>query len=103
MPASVGLKFGRYELRRRVARGDVTEVFLAREPEGEGIEGVTVRLYDTDPRATRKTMRNLEGAGLTLVPCLSGEESMEGAMEDSMEETAEDAMEDKSAMADDAG
>ena len=31
------VKFGRWELERRVARGDVTEVFLAREPEANGV------------------------------------------------------------------
>lgn len=42
-----------------------------------GIE--TVRLYDIDPVATQKAARNLAGKGLTVVPCASGEESMEGA------------------------
>ncbi|HCQ64229.1 MAG TPA: ornithine cyclodeaminase [Rhodobacteraceae bacterium] len=39
----------------------------------------TVRLYDIDPAATGKCARNLAGHGLTVVPCSSGEESMEGA------------------------
>lgn len=39
----------------------------------------TVRLYDIDPVATQKAARNLAGKGLTVVPCASGEESMEGA------------------------
>ncbi|WP_282181468.1 ornithine cyclodeaminase [Aliiroseovarius marinus] len=39
----------------------------------------TVRLYDIDPAATAKAARNLAGKGLTVVPCSSGEESMEGA------------------------
>lgn len=42
-----------------------------------GIE--TLRLYDIDPRATRKCMANLEGLGLRLVPCGSVEEAVEGA------------------------
>ncbi|MGR3709772.1 MAG: ornithine cyclodeaminase [Alterinioella nitratireducens] len=39
----------------------------------------TVRLYDTDPAATDKAARNLEGQGLTVVKCSSAEDSMEGA------------------------
>lgn len=39
----------------------------------------TVRLYDIDAAATAKAVRNLEGRGLNVVPCASGEESMEGA------------------------
>ncbi len=39
----------------------------------------TVRLYDIDPAATEKCARNLQGTGLTVVPCKTGEESMEGA------------------------
>ncbi|WP_371168408.1 ornithine cyclodeaminase [Aliiroseovarius sp. 2305UL8-7] len=39
----------------------------------------TVRLYDIDPAATEKCARNLAGQGLTVVPCKTGEESMEGA------------------------
>ncbi|MGY3436726.1 MULTISPECIES: ornithine cyclodeaminase [unclassified Marinovum] len=39
----------------------------------------TVRLYDTDPRATEKAARNLAGKGLTVVACVSAEEAIEGA------------------------
>ncbi|SEW29406.1 ornithine cyclodeaminase [Aliiroseovarius sediminilitoris] len=39
----------------------------------------TVRLYDIDPAATEKCARNLAGQGLTVIPCKTGEESMEGA------------------------
>ena len=39
----------------------------------------TVRLYDIDPAATEKAARNLEGTGLTVVQCRSGEEVVEGA------------------------
>ncbi|WP_146343757.1 ornithine cyclodeaminase [Falsiphaeobacter marinintestinus] len=39
----------------------------------------TVRLYDADPAATQKCARNLAGSGLTVIPCKSGEDSMEGA------------------------
>lgn len=39
----------------------------------------TVRLYDIDPAATAKAARNLASSGLTVVPCVSGEDSMEGA------------------------
>ncbi|WP_156916866.1 ornithine cyclodeaminase [Leisingera aquimarina] len=39
----------------------------------------TVRLYDIDPAATEKAARNLAGSGLTVVPCKSSEEAMEGA------------------------
>ncbi len=39
----------------------------------------TVRLYDIDPAATRKAARNLKGHGLTIVPCTSKEEAIEGA------------------------
>ena len=42
-----------------------------------GIENV--RLYDVDPEATAKCLRNLAGHGLNVVSCLSGEEAMEGA------------------------
>jgi ornithine cyclodeaminase len=38
-----------------------------------------VRLYDIDPAATRKCLRNLEGNGLGLVSCTSAEEAVEGA------------------------
>ncbi|MEL7257616.1 MAG: ornithine cyclodeaminase [Pseudomonadota bacterium] len=39
----------------------------------------TVRLWDTDPKATEKAARNLQGLGLKVVSCASAEESMEGA------------------------
>jgi ornithine cyclodeaminase len=39
----------------------------------------SVRLYDIDPSATRKAMRNLKGKGLDLVACASPEEAMIGA------------------------
>ncbi|MDR1828274.1 MAG: ornithine cyclodeaminase [Methylobacteriaceae bacterium] len=39
----------------------------------------TVRLYDIDPVATEKCLRNLAGMGLTLVACRSAEEAVEGA------------------------
>ncbi len=39
----------------------------------------TVRLYDLDPAATAKAMRNLAGTGLGLVACTSAEEAVEGA------------------------
>ena len=42
-----------------------------------GIE--EVRLFDTDPEATRKCARNLEGSGLRVVSCKTGEEAVEGA------------------------
>lgn len=42
-----------------------------------GIEAV--RLYDIDPAATEKAARNLEGRGLTVKRCASGQEAMEGA------------------------
>lgn len=38
-----------------------------------------IRLYDIDPAATRKCLRNLEGHGIRLVPCASAEEAIEGA------------------------
>ncbi len=42
--------------------------------------GVThVRLYDIDPDATRKCIRNLDGCGLTLTFCTTPEEAIEGA------------------------
>ncbi len=42
--------------------------------------GVTsLRLWDIDPAATAKTVRNLEGSGLEVVACRSAQESMEGA------------------------
>ena len=39
----------------------------------------TVRLYDTDPAATRKCAANLEGHGLKVVSCPSPEAAIEGA------------------------
>jgi ornithine cyclodeaminase len=42
-----------------------------------GIE--EVRLYDTDPEATRKCARNLEGSGMRVVCCSNGEDAVEGA------------------------
>ena len=39
----------------------------------------TERLYDTDPAATAKAVRNLSGMGLNVVACKSAEDSMEGA------------------------
>lgn len=39
----------------------------------------TVRMYDIDPAATEKTMRNLAASGLKLVACKSSEEALEGA------------------------
>ena len=42
-----------------------------------GVE--TVRLYDTDPAATAKTARNLAKTALSVVPCSSPEEAIEGA------------------------
>lgn len=42
-----------------------------------GIE--EVRLYDIDPKATEKTMRNLANMGLRLVPCTSAQMAIEGA------------------------
>ena len=38
-----------------------------------------VRLYDIDPRATEKAVRNLSGTGLNVTACASAEEAMEGA------------------------
>ncbi|MCR9256807.1 MAG: ornithine cyclodeaminase [Alphaproteobacteria bacterium] len=38
-----------------------------------------LRLYDIDPRATEKVVRNLSGLGFDIVACGSPEESMEGA------------------------
>jgi len=42
-----------------------------------GVE--TVRLFDIDPRATEKTMRNLHGSGLDVVACSTAEAAVEGA------------------------
>ncbi|MCG6903064.1 MAG: ornithine cyclodeaminase [Rhodobacter sp.] len=38
-----------------------------------------VRLYDIDPAATAKAMRNLQGTGLRVTSCNSVEEAVEGA------------------------
>ncbi len=43
-----------------------------------GIEAV--RLWDIDPSATAKAVRNLAGFGLRAVACRSAEEALEGAM-----------------------
>jgi len=46
----------------------------------KAICGLTeVRLYDIDPSATAKCVRNLAGCGLTLVPCDSAEAAILGA------------------------
>lgn len=42
-----------------------------------GIE--EVRLYDIDPQATTKTVRNLAGSGLRIMECRTAEEAVEGA------------------------
>ena len=39
----------------------------------------TVRLYDTDANATAKCAANLKGKGLTVVPCKTPEDAIEGA------------------------
>lgn len=39
----------------------------------------TVRLYDTDPNATKKCAANLLGSGLTIVQCKTPEDAIEGA------------------------
>ncbi|PVA06050.1 ornithine cyclodeaminase [Thalassorhabdomicrobium marinisediminis] len=39
----------------------------------------TVRLYDTDPAATRKCAANLEGSGLTVISCTTPEDAVTGA------------------------
>jgi len=38
-----------------------------------------LRLYDIDPAATGKCLRNLEGFGFEMVPCASSQEAVEGA------------------------
>jgi ornithine cyclodeaminase len=38
-----------------------------------------VRLYDIDPAATRKCAANLAGRGLTVTPCRTAEEAIQGA------------------------
>ena len=40
----------------------------------------TVRLYDIDPLATAKAMRNLAGKGLTVIACASARERGESDM-----------------------
>lgn len=42
-----------------------------------GIE--TVRLYDIDPAATEKAVRNLTGTGLNVIACKSAEDAVAGA------------------------
>ncbi len=42
-----------------------------------GIE--EVRLYDIDPRATEKTLRNLRGSGLKVIACTNAQDAVEGA------------------------
>ena len=39
----------------------------------------TLRLFDIDPAATNKVVRNLQGSGLELIRCRSTEEAVEGA------------------------
>lgn len=38
-----------------------------------------LRLYDIDPEATRKCVRNLSGKGFDITVCTSGQEAVEGA------------------------
>ncbi|MDP9810392.1 ornithine cyclodeaminase [Rhizobium tibeticum] len=38
-----------------------------------------IRLYDIDPLATAKMVRNLQGAGLTVTACTSSQSAIEGA------------------------
>jgi ornithine cyclodeaminase len=38
-----------------------------------------VRLYDIDPTATAKCVANLQGRGITLTPCKTAQEAIEGA------------------------
>ncbi|WP_341365936.1 ornithine cyclodeaminase [Yoonia sp. BS5-3] len=46
----------------------------------KAVNGIdTIRLYDIDPAATDKCMGNLAAAGLTLIPCQSPEDAIEGA------------------------
>lgn len=42
-----------------------------------GIE--RVQLYDTDPEATAKVMRNLAASGFDLIPCATPQQAIEGA------------------------
>jgi len=39
----------------------------------------TVRLYDIDPAATKKAVKNLSTTGLNVVACATGQEAIEGA------------------------
>ncbi len=39
----------------------------------------TVRMFDIDPQATAKAMKNLQGHGLTLIACDSAQDACEGA------------------------
>ncbi len=39
----------------------------------------TIRLFDIDPAATEKCVRNLQNSDLTIIECKSSEEAMEGA------------------------
>lgn len=46
----------------------------------KAIAGITsVRLYDIDPQATEKCIRNLAGRGLDLIRCKTAEDAVEGA------------------------
>jgi ornithine cyclodeaminase len=46
----------------------------------KAICGLThIRLYDIDPAATDKCARNLAGSGLTITPCTTPEQAIEGA------------------------
>lgn len=46
----------------------------------KAVLGLThLRLYDIDPRATEKTMRNLAGSGLHLTACDTAQSAVEGA------------------------
>ncbi len=42
-----------------------------------GVE--TVRLYDVDPAATEKAVRNLQGSGLEVIACSSSQQAVDGA------------------------
>ncbi|MEL6840797.1 MAG: ornithine cyclodeaminase [Pseudomonadota bacterium] len=46
----------------------------------KGVNSIdTIRLYDIDPAATEKCMKNLDGLGFNLVPCTTPEDAIEGA------------------------
>ena len=46
----------------------------------QALAGITrVKLWDIDPAATQKAVRNLQGSGLEVVACGSAEEAREGA------------------------